>query len=100
MTFYDVLEQLSVIVQAASSLLQETGFDSDDGPGDCVCPLADAAQDAFLRDRAEQLLESLEMCSLKLNQSDSKIINSPFIEYHSFRFPSMPFVYLSGLYHS
>ena len=70
MTFQHLFERLSSIDQEAFSLLQETGFHSDDELGNCVCPLKDLAQDAFLRDKAEELLDSLEqlhdeLCYLK-----------------------------------
>lgn len=61
MTFSELFQQLSVIDEVAFPLLEKTGFHSDDGLGDSVCALPDAAQDAFLRSKAEELLESLEL---------------------------------------
>lgn len=67
MTFHDLFERLCTIDQAAYSLLLEIGFLSDDGLGDSVCPLTDTAQDAFLRNKAEELLESLELLHQELD---------------------------------
>ena len=60
MTLYDVFERLLTLDQAASSLLRDTGFQSEEGLGTPVCPLPDEAEDAFLRGQAEELLDSLE----------------------------------------
>jgi hypothetical protein len=71
MTLYDVFQRLLTLDQAASSLLRDTGFQSEECLGDSVCPLPDEAEDEFLRGQAEELLESLEwihsvLCYLKL----------------------------------
>lgn len=70
MTLFDVFERLQTLDQAASSLLRDTRFQSDEGLGVPVCPLPEEAEDAFLREQAEELLESLEgihavLCYLK-----------------------------------
>lgn len=60
MTFDDVFEQLKVIDTAAASLLKATGFHPDEGLPAAVRPLRDPAQDIFLREFTENMLESLE----------------------------------------
>lgn len=59
MTLFDVFERLRTLDQAASSLLRDTGFQADEGLGAPICPLPDEAEDAFLREQAFQLLNSL-----------------------------------------
>lgn len=61
MTFHDVFEKLTTIDRAAVSLLNETGFHSDEGLGGSVHPLREPAEDIFLRDLTENMLESLEL---------------------------------------
>lgn len=70
MTLYDVFERLQTLDQAAFSLLRDSGFQSEDGLDDSVCPLPDEAEDTFLRGQAEELFDSLEwmhsvLCYLK-----------------------------------
>lgn len=70
MTLFDVFERLRTLDQAASSLIWDTGFQSDEGLGASVCPLPDEAEDAFLREQAQELLNSLlwihsELCYLE-----------------------------------
>lgn len=60
MTLFDVFERLQTLDQAASSLIRDTGFQSEEGLGASVCPLPDKAENAFLRGQAEELLDSLE----------------------------------------
>ena len=59
MTFDDVFKQLHAIDRAAASLLEAAGFHPDEGLGGTVRPLKDPAQDIFLRELTENLLESL-----------------------------------------
>lgn len=59
MTVQDVFRQLHPISRSISRLLRDTGFDPEEGLGDNVCHLPDACEDAFLRDRAEEILEGL-----------------------------------------
>lgn len=59
MTLNDVFERLHGIGRAASALLKDTGFHPDDGLGESVRHLPDAPEDAFLRGRAQELLDSL-----------------------------------------
>lgn len=61
MTFKDVFGQLKAIDRAAVSLLEAAGFHPDEGLGGTVCPLRDPAEDLFLREFTENLLESLEL---------------------------------------
>ena len=60
MTFDDVFEQLKFIDTAAASLLKATGFHPDEGLLGAVRPLRDPAQDIFLCELTENMLESLE----------------------------------------
>lgn len=61
MTFKDVFGRLDAIDREAVSLLEAAGFHSDEGPGETVRPLRDPAEDIFLREFTENLLESLEL---------------------------------------
>lgn len=66
MTFNDVFEQLTTIDRAAASLLKVSGFHTDEGLGGAVRPLRDPAEDIFLREFTENLLESLELLHQEL----------------------------------
>ena len=59
MTFHDVFEQLASIDKADTSLLKAAGFHPDEGLLEAVPPLRDPAEDLFLRDLTENMLESL-----------------------------------------
>lgn len=59
MTFHDVFEQLAAIDNAAASILDASGFHPDEGLAGAVRPLRDPAEDIFLRDQTENMLESL-----------------------------------------
>ena len=61
MTFDDVFEQLHAIDRAAASLLKAAGFHPDEGIGGAVRPLKDPAQDIFLREFTDNMLESLHL---------------------------------------
>ena len=61
MTFIVVFGRLDAIDREAVSLLEAAGFHSDEGPGETVRPLRDPAEDIFLREFTENLLESLEL---------------------------------------
>lgn len=60
MTIQDVFDRLRPIEKAAGKLIRDTGFDPDDGLSGKVRHLPDACEDAFLRDKAEGILGSLE----------------------------------------
>lgn len=66
MTFKDVFGRLDAINRAAVSLLEAAGFHPDEGPGGTVCPLRDPAEDLFLREFTENLLESLGLLHKEL----------------------------------
>lgn len=66
MTFNDVFERLAAIDRAAASLLEASGFHTDEGLGGAVRPLRDPAEDIFLREFTENLLESLELLHQEL----------------------------------
>lgn len=59
MTLNDVFQRLSSIDKQAASLLHDTGFFSGDGLDTSVPPLTDGAEDAFLRNIAEGLMDAL-----------------------------------------
>lgn len=61
MTFNDVFEQLHVIDKTAASLLKAAGFHSDEGLGEAVRPMRNSAEDIFLRELTENMLEYLEL---------------------------------------
>lgn len=84
MTFHDVFQRLGDIDQEAFSLLEDIGFHSDDGLRDSVYPLPDATEDAFLRDKAEELLESLDWLHQELCYLQKPVIG----EYRLERFPN------------
>ena len=73
MTFKDVFGQLKAIDRAAVSLLEAAGFHPDEGLGGTVCPLRDPAEDLFLREFTENLLESLELLHEELTYLDSPV---------------------------
>lgn len=73
MTFHDVFEKLAVIDQAAVSLLKETSFHSREGLGGSVRPLQEPAEDIFLRDLTENMLESLELLHEEFNYIKSPV---------------------------
>lgn len=60
MTFQELFERLCHIDQEAAALLEDTGFHSEDGLDGSVRPLPDILEDAFLREQAEELLETFE----------------------------------------
>ncbi len=59
MTLNDVFLRLSSIDEQATSLLRDTGHFSGDGLDTSVPLLADGAEDAFLRNIAEGLMDAL-----------------------------------------
>ena len=73
MTFHDVFEKLTAIDQAAVSILEETGFHSDEGLGGAVRPLREPAEDIFLRGLTETMLESLELLHEELRYLKSPV---------------------------
>lgn len=60
MTFQELFERLCHIDREAVSLLEDTGFYSEDGLDGAVRPLPDILEDAFLREQAKELLETFE----------------------------------------
>ena len=73
MTFDDVFEQLAAIDRQAVSLLEAAGFHSDEGLGGAVRPLRDSAQDIFLRDLTENMLDSLQLLHEELSYLKSPV---------------------------
>ena len=66
MTIQDVFDRLRPISRAATQLLKDTGFQQDDGqlPFD-VRPFPDRCEDAFLRAKAEEILDQLaDICQI------------------------------------
>lgn len=60
MTFQELFERLCHIDREAVSLLEDTGFYSEDGLDGSVRPLPDILEDSFLREQTRGLLENLE----------------------------------------
>ena len=73
MTFKDVFGRLDAIDREAVSLLEAAGFHPDEGLGGTVCPLRDPAEDIFLREFTENLLESLELLHEELTYLGSPV---------------------------
>ena len=73
MTFKDVFRQLDDIDRAAVSLLEAAGFHPDEGLGGTVRPLRDPAEDIFLREFTENLLESLVLLHEELAYLESPV---------------------------
>ena len=73
MTFKDVLKQLHSIDRAAASLLKAAGFHPDEGLGGSVRPLKDPAEDIFLRELTENMLESLALLHEELSYLSSPV---------------------------
>lgn len=61
MTFDDVFKQLAAIDKAAVSLLKAACPHPDEGLPGSVRPLADPAQDRFLREQTGNMLETLTL---------------------------------------
>lgn len=98
MTFDDVFEQLDAINRAAASLLEATGFHPDEGLLGAVCPLRDPAQDIFLREFTENMLEFLEQLHDELTYLKSPVSG----EYRLDPFPDGRYGFLDkdGIIHS
>ncbi len=60
MTFQELFERLCHIDREAVSLLEDTGFSSEDGLDGSVRPLPDILEDTFLREQTKELLETFE----------------------------------------
>ena len=73
MTFDDVWKQLPSIDRAAASLLKESGFHPDEGLSGTVRPFRGPAQDIFLREFTEYMLESLVMLHEELAYLESPV---------------------------
>ncbi|MCD7982014.1 MAG: DUF5348 domain-containing protein [Clostridiales bacterium] len=92
MTIQDVFDRLRPIEKAARELIRDTGFDPDEGLGDKVRHLPDSCEDAFLRDKAEGILESLEDVS-----SEISYLRKPLHGEHTLRkFPNGRYGYTGG----
>lgn len=92
MTFKDVFGRLDAIDREAVSLLEAAGFHSDEGPGETVRPLRDPAEDIFLREFTENLLESLELLHEELTCLGSPVSR----EYRLELFPDGRYGFLTG----
>lgn len=92
MTLFDVFERLRTIDQAASSLIRDTGFQSGEGLGAAVCPLPDEAEDAFLREQVQELLDSL----LCIHSVLCYLERPPYGEYTLQQFPGGRYGYLDN----
>ena len=73
MTFDDVFKQLAVIDSTAAFLLKAAGSYPDEGLLGAVRPLKDPAQDIFLRELTENMLESLEQLHEELLYLESPV---------------------------
>ena len=67
MTIQDVFNRLIPVEKAVAELIRDTGYDPDDGLGGKVRHLPDMCEDAFLRDKVEGILASLDdiICELR-----------------------------------
>ncbi len=61
MAFQELFDRLGCIDREAASLLEDAGYDSEEGLSGSVHALGDALEDAFLREQAEDLLEPFEI---------------------------------------
>lgn len=92
MTFDDVFKQLAAIEKAAVSLLKAACPHPDEGLRGSVRPLADPAQDSFLRHRTGNLLESLALLHAQFRYLTSPVSG----EYHLERFPNGRYGFFDG----
>lgn len=92
MTFDDVFKQLAAIDKAAVSLLTAACFYPDEGLRGSVRPLADPAQDSFLRHRTGNLLQSLALLHKEFRYLTSPVSG----EYHLERFPNGRYGFFDG----
>lgn len=96
MTFDDVFEQLAAIDKAAVPLLKTAASHPDEGLRRAVRPLADTAQDSFLRERTENLLESLALFHAEFRYLTSPVSG----EYQLTLFPNGRYGFFDGNIHT
>lgn len=96
MTFDDVFEQLAAIDKAAVPLLKTTASHPDEGLRGYVRPLADTAQDSFLREQTENLLESLALFHAEFCYLTSPVSG----EYQLTLFPNGRYGFFDGNIHT
>ena len=92
MTFDDVFKQLAAIDKAAVSLLTAACFYPDGGLRVSVRPLADPAQDSFLRHLTGNLLQCLALLHKEFRYLTSPVSG----EYHLERFPNGRYGFFDG----
>lgn len=96
MTFDDVFEQLAAIDKAAVPLLKTAASHPDEGLRRAVRPLADTAQDSFLREQTENLLESLALFHAEFCYLTSPVSG----EYQLTLFPNGRYGFFDGNIHT
>ena len=96
MTFDDVFEQLAAIDKAAVPLLKTAASHPDEGLRRAVRPLADTAQDSFLREQTENLLESLALFHAEFCYLTSPVSG----EYQLTLFPNGRYGFFNGNIHT
>lgn len=96
MTFDDVFEQLAAIDKAAVPLLKTAASHLDEGLRGSVRPLADTAQDSFLREQTENLLESLALFHAEFCYLTSPVSG----EYQLTLFPNGRYGFFNGNIHT
>ena len=96
MTFDDVFEQLAAIDKAAVPLLKTAASHPDEGLRGSVRPLADTAQDSFLREQTENLLESLALFHAEFCYLTSPVSG----EYQLTLFPNGRYGFFDGNIHT
>lgn len=96
MTFDDVFEQLAAIDKAAVPLLKTAASHPDEGLRGYVRPLADTAQDSFLREQTENLLESLALFHAEFRYLTSPVSG----EYQLTLFPNGRYGFFDGNIHT
>lgn len=96
MTFDDVFEQLAAIDKAAVPLLKTAVSHPDEGLRGSVRPLADTAQDSFLREQTENLLESLALFHAEFCYLTSPVSG----EYQLTLFPNGRYGFFNGNIHT
>ena len=96
MTFDDVFEQLAAIDKAAVPLLKTAASHPDEGLRRAVRPLADTAQDSFLREQTENLLESLALFHAEFRYLTSPVSG----EYQLTLFPNGRYGFFDGNIHT
>lgn len=95
MTFDDVFKQLAAMDKAAVFLLKAACSHPDEGLLGCVCPLADPAQDRFLREQTAVMLESLTLFHAQFCYLNSPVSG----EYQLSPFPNGRYGFFDGNIH-